>query len=47
MKAPMHDLLKIRRVLPVTPLQHYMGGQLSKRAANLVFWQLSALVFKP
>lgn len=42
----MHDLLKITRVLPVRPVQHYMGGQLSKQVANLVFWQRSPLVFK-
>lgn len=47
MKAPIHDLLKITRVLPVMPVQHYMGGRFSKLVPNLMFWQLSALAFKP
>jgi len=47
MKALIPDLLKITHVLPVTPVQHYVGGQLSKLVPNLRFWQLSALAFKP
>lgn len=47
MKALIHDRLRITRVLPVTPVQDYMGGRLSKPVPNLTFWQLSALAFEP